>query len=209
MKRPEAQGRWRRTTAAVAWALAAGAAGIAAEPIRHVQPAATAALPETIALPEPPVWRPALRAPLYSLTQILAELQVSSSAHPQLIHQAESFVRPDLAWLRAYVKWFAQLEKPLHLKYQDEAFDCDKYARCFVAFADLLALQQGELRASVCVGWVTVANDVAFGGVGPGSGHALVLVGTDQGLMIVEPQGGAMIPLAQYPNRNGLQQVNF
>jgi hypothetical protein len=207
VSKPEARGRWGRAAAAAVWTLAAGAAGIAAEPTRHVEPAAE--LPEVIELPEPPVWRTAPQAPLYSLTQIMSELHAGSTAHPQLIHQAESFVRPDLAWLRAYIKWFAKLEKPLHLKYQEQAFDCDKYARCFVAFADLLALKQGELRASVCVGWVTVDNAVAFGGVEPGNGHALVLVGTDQGLMIVEPQGGAMTPLAQYPNRDRLQQVNF
>jgi hypothetical protein len=167
------------------------------------------ALQGTISLPPPPIWSESPQTPLWSIKDIASAVQANCSAHPQLIYQAQSFVRPDLRWLKAYVKWFGKLKKPLNLKYQDQAFDCDKFARCFVAFADLLARKGGEGRASVCVGWVTVNNETSFGEVGPGNGHALVLAGTTEGLFVIEPQSGEMAPLAEYPNRNQLQQLNF
>jgi hypothetical protein len=162
-----------------------------------------------VSLPEAPAWIPAPGTPLCSIEVIEADLGRSCDAHPQMIHQARAFVRPDQRWLVAYVKWFAKLERPLHLQFTDEAFDCDKYSRCFVAFADLLALKAGEKRASVSVGWVSVLNDEAYGGVEAGGGHALVIAETSDGLFIIEPQTGVMTPLAKYPNRNRLQRVNL
>ena len=182
----------------------------AADTTEQVKPDLGAATrQEMVSLPEPPAWPAAPPAPLYTFDDIVQEFKGSSHAHPEMVHQAQSFVRPDLRWLKAYVKWFGKLEKPLHFEYEDQTFDCDKFSRCFVAFADLLARKQGEARASVCVGWVTVHNDVAFGGVGAGNGHALVLAATTSGLFIIEPQTGTMVPLAQYPNRDQLQAVNF
>jgi hypothetical protein len=118
-------------------------------------------------------------------------------------------VRPDRRWLEAYVKWFARLNRPLHLAFNEESFDCDKFSRCFVAFADLLAMKGGERRASVCVGWVSVNNDKSFGGVEAGGGHALVIASTTEGIFMIEPQTGAMTPFERYPNRNHLRKVNL
>jgi hypothetical protein len=191
------------------WGLA-GRLALAEESTERLLPE-TAALnmQSAIPLPAPPAWNGPGQTPLYSLEDLLTELKRNTRSHPELIYQAQSFVRPDLRWLKAYVKWFAAVEKPLHIGYQDQTFDCDKFSRCFVAFADLLALRSGEARASICVGWVTVNNDQAFGGVEAGNGHALVLVAALEGMFVIEPQSGAMVPLADYPDRDQLKQVNF
>jgi len=197
-------------------ALATGLAGAMlsavadAAPVDHLVPDESALASQgAIELPPPPDWVPAASAPLRSIEELTLELRQNCDSHPQMIHQAESFVRPDHRWLQAYVKWFIKLNKPLHLQYEDQAFDCDKFSRCFVAFADLLALKGGEHRASICVGWVSVLNDSAFGGIEAGGGHALVIADSTEGLFIIEPQTGAMVPLARYPNRDQLQKVNF
>jgi hypothetical protein len=164
---------------------------------------------QRIALPEPPPWNASPQAPLCSIGEVVAEIDRDCEVHPQVIHQAQAFVRPDHRWLAAYVKWFVRLNRPLHLSFNEESFDCDKFSRCFVAFADLLAMKAGERRASVCVGWVSVNNDESFGGVEAGGGHALVIASTNEGIVMIEPQTGAMTPLASYPNRNNLRKVNL
>lgn len=158
-------------------------------------------------LPPPPGWTRAA-ATLRPFAALAGTLRAESGADPTVIHQADTFVVPDAAWLTAYTRWFERLRKPLHLEYEAETFDCDKFARCFVAFADLLARKGGEDRASIAVGWTTVQGDAGFAGVAAGS-HALVLAATTSGIYVIEPQNGTMIRLAQYPNRTHLQQVNF
>ncbi len=190
-------------TAAATPARAAGATG------QLVPDVAGLAQQQQIALPEPPPWNASPRTPLCSIGEVVAELERSCSGHPEVVHQAQSFVRPDHRWLQAYVKWFVRLNRPLHLAFSDDSFDCDKYSRCFVAFADLLAMKAGERRASVCVGWVSVNNDEAFGGVEAGGGHALVIASTNEGIFMIEPQTGAMTPLASYPNRDNLRKVSL
>jgi hypothetical protein len=176
---------------------------------RLVPDVAALARQQQIALPDPPAWNASPQTPLCSIGELVAELNRICAGHPQVVHQAQSFVRPDHRWLEAYVKWFVRLNRPLHLAFSDDSFDCDKFSRCFVAFADLLAMKAGERRASVCVGWVSVNNDEAFGGVEAGGGHALVIASTNEGIFMIEPQTGAMTPLARYPNRNNLRKVNL
>lgn len=165
------------------------------------------ALTAGVELPAPPPW-PVPQAELRSSAALEAALRAACGGSPQLIHQADRFVLPDVAWLTAYTRWFERLRKPLHIEYEEQTFDCDKFARCFVAFADLLARKGGERRASIGVGWTTVQADAAFAGVS-GGGHALVIAATTSGLYIIEPQNGTMTPLERYPNRAQLQQVNF
>ena len=163
----------------------------------------------TLSLPAPPTWVPSGNESVCTVEQVQDELGRTLTKRPQIIHEADAFVKPDHAWLTAYVKWFSRLERPLNLHFADDLFDCVNYSRCFVAFADLLARKAGESRASICVGWADVHNDKEFGGVASGNGHAIVIADTNEGLFVIEPQTGTMIALAKYPNRNLLEEFNL
>jgi len=186
------------------------AAPALAESVERVVPdiAALSRLPVTV-LPPAPVWVAGSGKPTCTVEDIVGELRAVTPKTPKIIHQASSFVRPDHQWMVAYVKWFRKLDTSLNLHFEDELFDCDKFARCFVAYAALIAQQGGENRGSLCVGWAVVDNQRSFGGVGAGGGHALVIADTSQGLFVVEPQTGAMTSLGDYPNRDGLAELNL
>jgi hypothetical protein len=155
-------------------------------------------------LPAPPAWVDLPPGPAWTVAQVAADFRAATAKPPTIIYVRTEFVRPDYRWFLAYVKWFRGLHRPLHMEYAEDVFDCDKYSRCFVAFANLLAEKSGESRAPLCVGWATVFNDRTFGGVAAGGRHAVVIVNTSEGLIVVEPQNGTVIPLRDYPNRDTL-----
>ncbi len=158
-------------------------------------------------LPPPPAWPAAGSTGLWQIDEVTAQFRAATSRPPQINHVRSAFVRPSLAWLRAYIDWFGNLRDPLQLRFNDEQFDCDKYSRCFAAFADLLAMQAGETRGPIAVGWAIVYNAYTFAGISSGISHSVVIVGTTEGVYIVEPQNGEMVPLAEYPNRDTLLAV--
>ncbi len=158
-------------------------------------------------LPPPPAWRAEASGRLWQIEEVTAQFRAATSRPPQINHVRSAFVRPNLAWLRAYIDWFGNLRDPLQLRFNDEQFDCDKYSRCFAAFADLLAMQAGETRGPIAVGWAIVYNANSFAGISAGISHSVVIVGTTEGVYVVEPQNGEMVPLAEYPNRDTLLAV--
>jgi hypothetical protein len=160
------------------------------------------------ALPPPPPWLPGT-AGQWTIGQIDAEFKKATGKQVPINYVRSAYVLPDYAWLLRFQGWFKSLGKPLNIRYQDELFDCDKYSRCFVAFADLLARRGGEVRGSICVAWATVFNDHRFAGAEAGGAHAIVIVGTSQGLFVIEPQTASIIPLAKYPNRDTLVAIYF
>ncbi len=160
-------------------------------------------------LPPPPLWASGPQTALWTVDDVAAEFRKVTATPPQIVHGSLGFVRPDHRWFLAYVRWFQLLGRPLNLHYQDELFNCVNYSRCFVAFADLLAQNGGEMRGSICVGWATVFNQNSFGGVPAGGGHAIVIAGTSEGLFVVEPQTGTMVALRDYPNRDELAEMNL
>jgi len=187
--------------------LAALLPAVAAAPaVDRIDPdvSALAGQPMTV-LPPPPAWIALPPGPAWTIAQVAADFRAVTAKPPPIIYVRPTFVRPDYRWLLAYVKWFRSLHKPLHLEYQDDVFDCDKFSRCFVAFANLLAEKSGESRGPICVGWATVFNDREFAGVAAGGRHAVVIVNTTAGLIVVEPQTGSVVPLSGYPNRDTLQ----
>jgi len=160
---------------------------------------------------QPPPWVAGNKSGMWSIDDIAAEFGKVTDKPPRINFSHDAFVRPDHRWLLAYREWFQQMLKSLKLEYRDDVFDCDNFARTFVAFANMVALRSGETQGSLCVGWATVANDKAFGGV-PGSTlglHSLVVVGTSEGLFVIEPQTGKMASLRDYPNRDGFQDLNL
>ncbi len=186
------------------------AAPVVAEPVERVVPdlAALSRLPVTV-LPRPPAWTAGSGKPTCTVDDIVAELRAITPKTPKIIHQASIFVRPDHEWMVAYVRWFRKFGTSLNLHFEDELFDCDKFARCFVAYAGLIAQRGGESGGSLCVGWAVVDNQRSFGGIEAGGGHAVVIADTSQGLFVVEPQTATMTPLGDYPNRDGLAELNL
>lgn len=199
-----------RVVLAAGAALLGAAAGLRGEEtFERITPNAAALAREPmIALPAPPQWvaTPSAEGTIEELT---AELRQITAKPPEINYSRRTFVRPSREWLLAYLKWFRKLESALDVHFEDELFDCDKYSRCFVAFADLLARKGGETRGSICVGWATVFYDQAFATINAGGSHSVVIVGTTEGLFVIEPQNGTIVPLARYPNRQGILVVNL
>ena len=190
--------------------LAGSAVQVAAEEaVERVSPdVAALARQPMILLPFPPKWvvAPASKG---TIDDVIAEFRKTTDKPPAINYTRQTFVRPDREWLLAFVEWFRKLGSSLNMHYEDQLFDCDKYSRCFVAFADLLARKGGETRGSICVGWATVFNDQSFAGIEAGVAHSVVIVGTRDGLFVIEPQNGTIVPLAEYPNRNAILAVNL
>ena len=161
----------------------------------------------TTVLPSPPPWLARSRGAIWTIEQITAAIAQVTSRPPQINYVRSNFVCPDHRWLLAYVDWFGYLQKPLGIRFRDVQFDCDKFSRCFAALADLLAIQAGESRGTIAVGWAIVFNDKAFAGIAAGGAHSVVIVGTSQGLYVVEPQNGTIVALRDYPNRDSILAV--
>ncbi len=180
----------------------------AAAEIEYLVPdlAALARRPMT-ELPAPPPWVAVASPNLWKIEEVAAAFRQATPRPPQINYVRSAFVRLDYHWLVAYVDWFAHLREPLKIHFSDEQFDCDKFSRCFTAFADLLAKKGGEKRGSIAVGWAIVFNDQPFAGIAAGISHSVVIVGTNEGLFVVEPQNGTISALRDYPNRDSLLAV--
>lgn len=161
-----------------------------------------------VTLPKPPAWDQAAPATLWTIEDIQAEFARVTKTPPQVNFVRTKFLQPDHAWMTRFKAWFGNLEKPLKMRFEDQLWDCDNYANCFVAFADLLALRAGETRGAFCVGWAAVYYQRPFAGVRSGP-HAVVIVGTQRGLFVVEPQDGSMVALREFPNRDTIEAVYF
>ncbi len=175
----------------------------------HLTPDTAALLKQAmVTLPPPPAWDPKTPATTCTIDDIKAEFAKVTDTPPQVNFVRTQFLRPDPTWLARYKAWFRSLEKPLRLRFEDQLFDCDNYANCFVAFADLLTLQSRETRGAFCVGWAAVFYQRPFAGIRSGP-HAVAIAATTQGLYIIEPQDGTMVPLREFPNRHTIEAVYF
>jgi len=176
----------------------------------HIVPdLASLARQALISLPPPPAWGKNHESTLWSVEDIKAELAKITDTPPRVNSIRGKLLRPDHRWLVDFKSWFRSVQKPLKIHFEDQLFDCDNYANCFVAFADLLALQAGEVRGSFCIGWATVHYRNRFAGIRAGGAHAVVMVGTTQGLFVLEPQDGTLIALREFPNRHTIEEVYF
>lgn len=162
-----------------------------------------------ISLPPPPAWGKNHDSTLWTVEEIKAEFARITDTPPRVNSIRGKLLRADHRWLIDFKGWFRSVQKPLKVHFEEQLFDCDNYANCFVAFADLLALQAGESRGSFCIGWATVYYRNGFAGIRAGGAHAVVIVGTTQGLFVLEPQDGTMIALREFPNRHTIEEVYF
>lgn len=190
--------------------LALVCSGARAEPATRVVPDFAAIAREAlVVLPAPPPWDTTRTASIWTIDDIKAELARVTDTPPRVNFLRSKLLRPDHAQLVEFKGWFRKLEKPLKIRFVDQLWDCDNYANCFVAFADLLSLRAGETRGSVCIGWASVFYRFKFAGIRAGGAHAVVIVGTSQGLFVIEPQDGTMVALRDFPNRHTIEEVYF
>lgn len=178
--------------------------------VGRIQPDTAALAREALlTLPPPPPWDPKQTATVWTVEDVNAEFAKVTDTPPRVNFLRAKLLRPEHTELVNFKGWFRSLEKPLKIRFVDQLWDCDNYAECFVAFADLLALKAGETRGSVCVGWATVFYRFGFAGIKAGGAHAVVIVGTSKGLFIIEPQDGTMVALRDFPNRHTIEEVFF
>ena len=162
-----------------------------------------------VTLPPPPQWSPAQNVPSWSIDELEDEFRKHTDTPPRVNMVRTRLLRPDHRWAVEFVRWFRSVQKPLKLRYRDQSWDCDDYANCFVAFADLLVLKAGGSHGGMCVGRASIYYRRKFADVPAGSAHALVLLGTSDGLYLVEPQDGTIVALRQFPNRDTIEELNF
>lgn len=198
----------RRVRYAILWLLVASAAAHAATG-RMKPDFAELARQAAVVLPPPPPWAPPPEARLWTIDEIKAELARVTDTPPRVNMLRPRVLRPDYRWLVDFKGWFRAVQKPLKLRFQDQVWDCDDYANCFVAFADLLGMKSGETRGALCVGWATVYYRRPFAGIRAGGAHAIVIVATAQGLHVLEPQDGTLVALRDFPNRDTIEEINF
>lgn len=161
-----------------------------------------------VRLPAPPRWTEADAGGTWTAEEIRAAFARVTDTPPQINHVRSEFLLPRAEWLGRFKTWFAKLERPLRLRFEGEQWDCDNYANCFVTFTDLLALRDGENRGTLAVGWATVYYRRPFAGI-EGGAHAVVIAATAEGLYMIEPQDGTMVPLEKFPNRDSIEAVYF
>jgi len=157
------------------------------------------------------------QAPLLLPTRSLAQELEQSEASlgwRQLFLANSSYQPIEEGWLRSnFMPKFKMLIKRLRMKSSSEGFDCDNFAELFrseLAVENHLAGRSslGEVACGVLV----VEQRRAFGRVlsmRSGGLHSLVIVRTDCGWMVIEPQTLRLASLDEYPNASTIQQVYF
>jgi hypothetical protein len=200
-------GRGRLAAFACAGALTAFGAGLAVREGRIVPDVEQVTRAGQLDLPQPPPARGASGA-VWTLDEIRGEFARTTHAPPVVSGLRGTFLRADHPWLTRFTAWFRSLEKPLRIQFANQLWDCDNYANGYVAFADLVTLEAGGQRPPFCVGRASVFYRVPFAGV-RGGAHAVVIVGTTEGLFVIEPQDGTMVPLKKFPNRHTIEAVYF
>lgn len=182
----------------------------AAKPVGRITPDFAALERRLLRLPAPPAWPSAEReAAPRTIDDLRAAFARATDTPPEINHPDTALLAPPVSWLREYNDWFGKLERPLKLRFEDQRWDCDNYARCFVTFADLLAMRAGETRGSVAVGWASVLYRRPFAGIDAGTAHAVVVVAAAEAIYVIEPQNDAMVSLDKFPNRDSIAAVYF
>lgn len=158
----------------------------------------------TVRVPRLPEWRQTIlrvdsayvRVQSYALARVFPDLS------------DESFTTVSYAWLQKALPWSAEFLHATGVAYVRESFDCDKFAKALSLAAEISASRAG-VKAQPLVARIYVQQHVAWGGIPAGGGHALVVVATDRGLFVVEPQTRTLVPFTSYPNREYITAVKI
>lgn len=111
-------------------------------------------------------------------------------------------------WLTQTIEWTRDTAVRTGLGlYVGESWDCDKFALAFALPANIAA-QRARVSAQPLVARIYVRQLVPFAGVRDGI-HALNAFLSDRGIFVYEPQNRTLVPLAQYPNTQGIFRVRL
>ena len=155
------------------------------------------------------------QAPLLLPTRNLAEeLTVNSRLGWRGMFLASSVYQPvEEAWLKNdFLPKYQLIVKRLRMKSSSEGFDCDNFAELFKTQLQVENRLAGNSSlGEVACGILVVDQAKGFGRVpsNRGSLHALILVRTENGWRVVEPQSMRVASLDKYPNRDEIRSVYF
>lgn len=116
------------------------------------------------------------------------------------------------AWLKNnFLPKFQMIVKRLRMKSTSEGFDCDNFAKLFKSELEVENRLAGNSSlGEVACGILIVNQQKSFGRVLASRDlHALILVRTENGWRVVEPQSMRIADLDRYPNRTEIQSVYF
>ena len=153
--------------------------------------------------------------PVVKSILLAAELGATRTDLAPILHfDDEDYVVIEHRWLLdTFLPYFRTFLLHLHSgQVGGEGFDCDDVTLLFRAKLTLSNLRAGGSRkGEVPCGRLIVRQKTSFGGVpgGPRAVHALILIRTDAGWFIVEPQTGAITPFASYANLPNIVEVSF
>ncbi|TVR53928.1 MAG: hypothetical protein EA425_02685 [Puniceicoccaceae bacterium] len=125
----------------------------------------------------------------------------------------KKYVIPRHEWLvHDYLPHFSQYLREMGIRPDGEGLDCDNYSLLFrqqMIISNYLggATRLGDVPAAI----MKVRQVKSFGGVRADeeSYHSLILVRTDRGWFVVEPQNGTLTALSRYPNRPFISYLFF
>ncbi len=168
----------------------------------------------SITIPIPPLFVPALQADNTPRFMTMAAVKNDFRKYnPDLNtfiynpHLNEvAIIVPDNTWLKHLVETYQAMIRQLTMKPEADTWDCENYSSLLNALATLKLWQQGYTRTRAAVGWLRVNGQKSWAGI-PAGMHALMYTVTTEGIYIVEPQNGSYIRLAEYPNRQFIEEV--
>jgi hypothetical protein len=152
----------------------------------------------------------------YTLTsgELLSELMGIHNVQAGAIDLNDNvYVVPSQEWLvEKFLPHFAEYRSELNLRHRGEGLDCDNFSGFFRQQLVLSNISGGrEIAGDVPCGILEVQQKEAFGTVSAlGEGfHSLILIRTEAGWMVVEPQDNSIVPLFKYPNRGRIAFIYF
>lgn len=153
----------------------------------------------------------ATELPLRQLRSELRDLDPTLARHSEWPDE-RMFAVISTDWLKKrFLPAFERMVFDLRLTFTYEGFDCDNFAALFLAQLRLQQFLDSGADLPPAGGIVTVEQRRTFGIIPAQEGtiHAVVLLLTDEGWWVIEPQGLTSAPIAKYPNRSYLRKVYF
>ena len=118
--------------------------------------------------------------------------------------------------LENYTKWFTKLTWAMGIGHSVESYDCDNFAFMYKSLLSISSYKNWNTNAKhkdkqILVGTLLVYQTNSFGRIKgtKDSKHALNIVHTEKGWIVVEPQTGAWIEFEKYPNRDHIIKIIF
>lgn len=140
---------------------------------------------------------------------LIAELREVSGSTPEVFARDEWYHVPTQRTMIHLLKWFEQLVWKYDAEYRHEAWDCDDFSMALTTFCEIAAGHDYDLTHGFAWATMIVQQKEGWSRVPAGGLHELVLVHTDKGFLVIEPQNGFHTPLEKYPNRRFIRSVFF